>query len=485
MPRLFASAQSWSRVRPFCRVVPDLCPPRREDDMSCVDVRDAVRDSPLRARSLLTVRAAISSARDSDAPCSFWLSLMCSYWRARLEPFFTPRGGMPKDYPGRRTNMTARDRRVGAVDRALRRLILPSAPGHSICRLMGGVDRRVFAWAALLTLLIAARADAQELTLGAHRDGTGYIALTISGPQGATATLTDTGRPLGQIALTGAPQEIKRAAQWSCRVQHRTFHAEAPTPSGTVSTADAAITTPRCAKRFTLKVRPAHPRAGRPLTVLLVDRWKLGGVKSHACARGPLGRKRCRTLNLREHRKRAAWRFRPGLPGSWRIQVRTPNGPTKRDTAHVRPANGHLSLLATGDSMIQIIDRFLAQRLQSDRGGVHSDARISAGISRPFMLNWPFHAREQASHLHPDVTVVLIGANDGFPLRTSSGRRVNCCGNAWISAYAKRASGMMASYGRRGAGSVYWATLPAPRSASFRRVYRAVNQALRDAARRH
>jgi hypothetical protein len=66
-------------VRPFCRFVPDRCPPRRDEDMSWVDVRDRVRDSPLRARSLLTVRAAISSARDSDAPCDFWLSLMCSY----------------------------------------------------------------------------------------------------------------------------------------------------------------------------------------------------------------------------------------------------------------------------------------------------------------------------------------------------------------------------------------------------------------------
>src|SRR4051794_35752054 len=126
--------------------------------MSCVDVRDAVRDSPLRARSLLTVRAAISSARDSDAPCSFWLSLMCSYWRARLEPFFTPRGGMPKDYPGRRTNMTARDRRVGAVDRALRRLILPSAPGPSIFRPIGGGGRRGFALAAPLPPPLAPRA---------------------------------------------------------------------------------------------------------------------------------------------------------------------------------------------------------------------------------------------------------------------------------------------------------------------------------------
>jgi hypothetical protein len=41
--------------------------------MSLVDVRELVFDSPLRARSLLTVRAAISSARLSDAP--YWRSL--------------------------------------------------------------------------------------------------------------------------------------------------------------------------------------------------------------------------------------------------------------------------------------------------------------------------------------------------------------------------------------------------------------------------
>jgi hypothetical protein len=345
---------------------------------------------------------------------------------------------------------------------------------------MGGVDRRAWACAALLTFLLTTRADAQELTLTAHRDGAGYIALNISGPQGATATLTDTGQPLGQIALAGTPQEIRRAAQWRCRPRHRTFHAEAQTPAGETLVADAAVTTPRCAKRFTLKVRPQEPRAGRPLTILLVDRWKLGGIKSHACARGPVNRKRCRTLNLHEHRKRAAWRFRPGLPGNWRIRVRTPSAPTRRDIAHVRPANGHLTLLATGDSMIQIIDGFLQRRLQSDRVTVHSDARISTGISKPFMLNWPFHAKQQASQLRPDVTVVFIGANDGFPIHG-----INCCGKAWIKAYANRASGMMQSYARHGAGSVYWAALPAPRDGDFRRVFPAVNDALRDAARRH
>lgn len=55
---------------------------------------ERVRDSPERARSLLTVRAAISSARPSDAPRSFADSFTCSYWRARFVPFLTPRGGM-------------------------------------------------------------------------------------------------------------------------------------------------------------------------------------------------------------------------------------------------------------------------------------------------------------------------------------------------------------------------------------------------------
>jgi hypothetical protein len=36
--------------------------------MSFVDVRDAERDSPWRAFSLFTVRAAISSARPSERP---------------------------------------------------------------------------------------------------------------------------------------------------------------------------------------------------------------------------------------------------------------------------------------------------------------------------------------------------------------------------------------------------------------------------------
>jgi len=49
--------------------------------MSRVDERELVRDSPACARSLLTVRAAISFARLVEAPRFFSPSLMCSYCR--------------------------------------------------------------------------------------------------------------------------------------------------------------------------------------------------------------------------------------------------------------------------------------------------------------------------------------------------------------------------------------------------------------------
>jgi hypothetical protein len=82
----------------FDRAEPDL---ERDDELAaCVLAVGADSVSPASARSLLTVRAAISFARAGDFPLSRSLSLMCSYWRASFVPFFTPRGGMsspPRD----------------------------------------------------------------------------------------------------------------------------------------------------------------------------------------------------------------------------------------------------------------------------------------------------------------------------------------------------------------------------------------------------
>ena len=142
------------------------------------------------------------------------------------------------------------------------------------------------------------------------------------------------------------------------------------------------------------------------------------------------------------------------------------------------------TVLATGDSTIQIVDSFLARRLER-RAGVRvvSDARISTGLSKPAVLNWPLHASGQMRRYRPRVTVISIGANDGFPFRGRSGRSVGCCGRAWRIRYARRARTMMRTYRRRGASRVYWLLLPQARGGSFRRVVRAVNAALSRAAR--
>jgi hypothetical protein len=133
----------------------------------------------------------------------------------------------------------------------------------------------------------------------------------------------------------------------------------------------------------------------------------------------------------------------------------------------------HLRILATGDSMIQVVDNDLAARLPAHR--VIGEAHISTGISKAgfFGIDWVKHAAAQARNIHPDVTLVWIGPNEGFPIRG-----IDCCGGAWVRAYAQRARSMMRSYRRGGRALVYWLTLPVPRSGALARVLRAVNRAI-------
>jgi hypothetical protein len=146
-------------------------------------------------------------------------------------------------------------------------------------------------------------------------------------------------------------------------------------------------------------------------------------------------------------------------------------------------SSGQLTILATGDSEIQLLDDFLTSAV-SGRAHVISEAHISTGISKLSMFNWIARASVQARSEHPDITVMYIGANDGFPVPGSSGRPVSCCSRAWIEGYAGRVAQMMGSYLRQGAGRVYWFTLPTPAPSDFARYFRAINAAFELAASR-
>jgi hypothetical protein len=152
---------------------------------------------------------------------------------------------------------------------------------------------------------------------------------------------------------------------------------------------------------------------------------------------------------------------------------------TGETAVHGRLRTHRFRLLATGDSMIQVVDGMLRSRL-GPRRHVTSEAHVSTGISKAgvFGIDWVRHAAAQARSIHPDATVVWIGPNEGFPING-----VSCCDTAWVKSYAARARAMMRSYRRGGLALVYWLTLPIPRSGALAHVMRAVNRAIVRAAR--
>jgi hypothetical protein len=343
---------------------------------------------------------------------------------------------------------------------------------------------------ALLVLFLATTAAALAQggpgvpSLSASDSQLGEIALHLVGQAGsqvAVSELLPSGQavPLASVTLpAGGQADVPQAAEWSCPAALRRF---AATFAGG-QTATTSIRTPSCKNRLRMAVSPRRVTAGHSSDVRVVDRWRLGNLSLRTCYTAPGARVRsCRPLKIAAGHADGQVRIRPPRPGRYVVKASV-TGASARRALIVRPRGGRLRVLATGDSMIQIIDGDLKQRLSRiEPARVKSDAHISTGISKPFMLDWTRHAASSAHAFHPDVTVVFLGANDGFPMSTPHGR-VDCCGGGWVKEYARRVKKMARSYRRRGAGAVYWLMLPTPRRHAFEVVFTAVNKALTEAA---
>jgi hypothetical protein len=322
---------------------------------------------------------------------------------------------------------------------------------------------------ALLSAPASASAD-QGLLLGADATERGYVGLSLHATPGVEVAIRDeSSGALRTLVPDAADTELRRFARWRCGVRTRRF-----TASQSGLTATAEVVTPPCRRRLSLRA-PRRVRAGATVRLVLRDRWRLGAAEASVCTSAPGERPRCRRLGPRDRRRREL-RYVARRAGVHRIVVRTPAQRIVR-SLRARPRGGRLRVLATGDSMIQIIDSYLKQRLGGRGARVRSAAHISTGISKPSLLDWQAQARRQAAR-RPDVVVMFIGANDGFPMAGTA-----CCGAAWIREYARRARRMMRAYARGGRARVLWLLLPAPRAGFFREIFPAVNAALRRAAR--
>jgi hypothetical protein len=265
-----------------------------------------------------------------------------------------------------------------------------------------------------------------------------------------------------RTAAPDAATTFKDAVTWRCARLFRRFEAASTLPDGTTATGAYSIRTPSCATRFALRV-PRRLVPGSRGTIRVVDRWGNGGVSPQLCIRPPGAAGDCSAFRLRRAITVATRPFRAVARGRWRVELRIRGHRVQRSIAVGEAASSipPPAVLATGDSMMQGIDSFLADEL-GDTATVHSDVHPGTGISKPGGP-WATLPARQVKRLHPSATVVAIGAVDGFPLPAADGSTVECCGAGWIATYTQRVRQTMLTYRRKGRGRVIWLTLPIPR----------------------
>lgn len=315
----------------------------------------------------------------------------------------------------------------------------------------------------------------------------GVIRLVFNRAEGAPVEfyeqIGDRLRRLGaSTAAPGAPTILDDATTWSCDRLVRRFFATAILPNGNRVTGAHTVRTASCADRFRLSV-PRRVAPGAHADIRVADRWGIGAIRPRLCITPPKARRRCRTLALAAAVTVAAQGLRANARGLWKVELRI-RGHRIRESfavgAGVAAGAQAERVLATGDSMMQGIDSFLADEL-GDSAKVRSDVRVGAGISL-HDGDWERIAASQVASVRPRTTVISIGAAEGFAMTTPAGATVKCCDEPWVVEYVRRVRAMMTTYVRGGRGRVFWLTVPVPRLAARQASSKAVNDAILRAA---
>jgi hypothetical protein len=242
----------------------------------------------------------------------------------------------------------------------------------------------------------------------------------------------------------------------------------------------ATARTPDCAHRFTLAA-PERARRGGTVAVRLTDTWGIGGIHVRLCTTAPSGRRTCPRIAFPAAVAVRTVRFRADARGRWRLDLRVRGFHVRSQVAvgvRPRPAPPRPALLATGDSTMNGVASALSDDLDEYR--VVSNVALGAEIS---LIDWPSFAREQVRGLHPAVTVVSVGATEGFPMTTPAGATVDCCGADWVAEYTRRVRSMMRTYAQGGRARVYFETVALSRDPARAAIVRTCNDALVAAAR--
>jgi hypothetical protein len=307
-------------------------------------------------------------------------------------------------------------------------------------------------------------------------DHTGVVDLYLDPALGAPVTFYECvrGRPhrLGTAQPDGtAFTGLAGAVPWMCGRRARRFVATT-TDGARVVRREVTARTPDCAHRFTL----AGTRRAGAVTVKVTDTWGIGGIHVRLCLRSPTGARHCRRVGFPAAVAARTVRLPAREHGRWRLDLRVRGFHVRAVVGRGRSGSRPV-LLATGDSTMQGVD----SALSDDLGEFHVVAAVSPG-GEISLGDWPKVARGQVAALHPAVTVVSIGATEGFPMTTPAGATLDCCGAAWVGEYVRRVRAMMRTYRQGGRARVYWETIALSKDPARAAIVSLCNQAFVTAA---
>jgi len=138
-----------------------------------------------------------------------------------------------------------------------------------------------------------------------------------------------------------------------------------------------------------------------------------------------------------------------------------------------------LRILVTGDSLSDFDGRQLARLVAAQHlpAKVRVEARNGTGLTQPNVFDWSDEALAEAADYAPDVVVMVLGANDGWPLAGAAAGSPR-----WVAEYSRRVAAVtrdfLAGDPRR---RVYWVGPPVPRSAPWIHIFDRIDAAVREA----
>ena len=145
-------------------------------------------------------------------------------------------------------------------------------------------------------------------------------------------------------------------------------------------------------------------------------------------------------------------------------------------------ADAPLEVLLAGDSLIgAIADGYGRRSVDNELVEWDKDVRISTGLARPDVLDWPLHLQQLLDARDPDVVVLLLGGNDDQSLVGSADGVVHYGQPGWEEEYEARVTRLQtiaASQGR----TVVWLELPSVRPGRLEQARQRMNAAARRAA---